>query len=144
MVAPSGCCGVHAVPKAGQSCGFFRPRRISPLMQTGDSLVCTPCTSKSRSASYARYSGRSAYPLRGMLPMPRHLRSTISKTSKISARAARLPSRPRMRLYSFSTSWRPDSSCCTVIRIPCSRSIGSKPVMTIGTRNSAAIGSYSA
>ena len=51
MVAPSGVCGVHAVPNAGQSCGFFSPLRICPLMQTGDSCVSMSSTSNSRSAS---------------------------------------------------------------------------------------------
>jgi hypothetical protein len=30
MVAPSGYSGVHWLPKAGQSVGFFRPCKISP------------------------------------------------------------------------------------------------------------------
>ncbi len=34
MVAPSGVRGVHVVPKAGQSCGFLRPRSTCPLMHT--------------------------------------------------------------------------------------------------------------
>ena len=56
MVAPRGCCGVHSPPKAGQSVGFFAPRRIRPLMQIGDSAVCTSSTSNRRSASWSRYS----------------------------------------------------------------------------------------
>src|SRR5215208_1038713 len=32
IVAPSGVCGVHSLPNAGHWCGFFSPRRISPLM----------------------------------------------------------------------------------------------------------------
>ena len=35
IVAPSGVCGVHSLPNAGQSCGFFRPLRTCPLMHSG-------------------------------------------------------------------------------------------------------------
>jgi hypothetical protein len=69
-----------------------------------------------------------------MLPTPRHLRSEISNTSKMSFRAAGLPARESTRAYWFSTTWRPDSSCRTAMRIPWRRSTGSKPVITIGTR----------
>ena len=52
MVAPSGVCGVHALPKAGQWCGFFNPCRIWPLMQIVRFLgVGCRSTSKIRSAS---------------------------------------------------------------------------------------------
>ena len=45
--------------------------------------------------------------------MPRHLRGTTRKTSLISSCAGWLPSRRTARLYWFSTSARPASSCCT-------------------------------
>ena len=71
--------------------------------------------------------------LRGCMPTPRHLRSQTSKTSSISFFDAGLPSRRTTRLYWFSTSARPASSCRTVRSTPSSMSSGSKPVMTIGT-----------
>ena len=39
IVAPSGVWGVHCVPNAGHSCGFFIPFRTSPLRHTDDSSV---------------------------------------------------------------------------------------------------------
>ena len=36
MVAPSGVCGVHCLPKAGHSLGFLRPCSTSPLMHSGN------------------------------------------------------------------------------------------------------------
>ena len=57
MGAPSGCSGVHAVPKAGHSWGFLRPRSTSPAMQSGDSSACTEATSNRRSASKAANAG---------------------------------------------------------------------------------------
>jgi hypothetical protein len=38
MGAPSGFSGVHRVPKAGQWCGFFTPRMISPLMHPASAV----------------------------------------------------------------------------------------------------------
>ena len=75
--------------------------------------------------------------------MPRHLRGTTLKIFLINSCAGWLPSRRTARAYWFSTSARPDSSCCTVISTPCKMSSGSKPVTTIGTRYFAASGKYS-
>ncbi len=71
------------------------PCRIWPLMHTDDSCVSMSSTSKSRSASWSRYScaqldSRSW----GSAPTPRHLRSQTSNTSSISCRDARIALRP--------------------------------------------------
>ena len=42
MVAPSGCRGVHSLPKAEHSAGLMAPRRTSPDMHSGDSSVWMP------------------------------------------------------------------------------------------------------
>lgn len=75
--------------------------------------------------------------------MPRQARSVTRNTLRTASCASVLPVRRTARTYWFSTSYRPDSSCRTAIRMPSSRSSGSKPVTTIGTRWRAAIGSYS-
>ena len=46
------------MPKAGQSCGFLIPRRISPLMHISGSSVAISATSKSFSASCSANSSR--------------------------------------------------------------------------------------
>ena len=68
-----------------------------------------------------------------MGPMPRQVRSPTSKTDSTVSWASRLPSRVTARTYWFSTSARPSSSCTMAIRMPSSRSSGSKPVTTMGT-----------
>ena len=112
-------------------------------MQISGSAVAMSSTAKSRSASCMRYSSRSRYPERGMAPTPRHLRSPTSKTWVTTSRAAWLPPCDPARAYWFSTSARPASSCRTAIRMPSSRSSGSKPVITIGTRWRSQSSSYS-
>ena len=66
--------------------------------------------------------------------MPRQVRSATWKTRRIASWAAVLPERRTARAYWFSTSARPSSSWRTAIRMPSSRSSGSNPVTTIGTR----------
>src|SRR4051812_18945596 len=45
MVAPRDICGVHSLPNAGQSCGFFSPLSTCPLIHKGDSRVSMSSTS---------------------------------------------------------------------------------------------------
>ena len=61
----------------------------------------------------------------------------------MSARAWGFPSRFTERAYWFSTSWRPDSSCATSMYVAWRRSIGSKPLTTMGNPYFAASSSYS-
>jgi len=83
MGAPTGCSGVHRVPKAGHSWGFFTPRMIKPLMHSVASGGASPGDAKTPGGVEIRDSGLSAKPLDGMRPMPRQLRSTTVKTSCI-------------------------------------------------------------
>jgi len=92
MVAPSGDCGVHSRPNAGQSAGFRRPWRIRPATHCSGSAGSMSVTANFRSASQAAYASRSRKPLAGMTPMPRHLRLHTSYTWSTTARAAGLPS----------------------------------------------------
>ena len=78
--------------------------------------------------------GASRQPLRGITPMPRHVRSVTSKTSSSIAFAAGLPSAGTARRYWFSTSCRPRLELHDARRMPSRMSSGSKPVTTIGTR----------
>ena len=103
-------------------------------MQADDSSVVTPPTGNRRSASNAAKRSLRRNPLFGISPIPRHLRWHTSKTSRRIARAATFPSRPTERVYWFSTSPRPLSSCRTAISVPWTMSSGSNPVTTNGTR----------
>ena len=92
--------------RPGSRHGFFRPRRTSPLMQSGG--LARWRSRRPRRAARRRARGtRSAAcsPTSGSTPTPRHLRSPTSNTSKISVarrrgcrrarRRARTGSRPR-------------------------------------------------
>ena len=80
MVAPKGCSGVHKLPKAVHSCGFFSPCKIWPEIHNGDSADWIYPTWNRFSASKAANSGLRRHPLSGIMPMPRHFRSQDSKT----------------------------------------------------------------
>ena len=134
--APRGCSGVQRVPNAGQSGGFLRPlqdvaRRCTRRTRGADD--------RSRRRSGARHRRR-ANASRRPKPLPRdHADAAPRPVADLEdlaraaccARAVPLAvdrractgSRPRCR---------PSSSAVTVIRMPWSRSSGSKPVTTIG------------
>ena len=129
--------GVHSVPNAGHSCGFFRPCSTSPGDADGR-LARRGCrsTAKRRSASKSAIRrGAAASRCAGSRRCRATSRSVTSKTSSQHAPARPGCPRPAPRgAYWFSTSCRPASSCRTRGRMPSSRSSGSNPVTTIGTR----------
>ena len=133
----AGCSGVHCVPNAGQSCGFLSPAGSGRAMHSGDSCAVTSwSTSKRCSASKAGV--RSAQPE----PLPRdHADAAplavadLEDLRTAAAAPAGLPSRRHgarvLVLHLGAACLELPAPPC---QIPCSRSSGSKPVTTIGTR----------
>ena len=93
MVAPSGCSGVQRRPNSGQSGGRRRPWSTRPLRHSAGSLTSSPPRRRRARRRSARTSARSASPLSGISPSPRHFRSATTNTSSTIRRAAVLPSR---------------------------------------------------
>ena len=144
-----------------------------PWSRPAEFAACTPCQRPGNHAASSDREDLAADAHRRFLrsrysrPSKRCSASWSRNSSRAGNRCAgsgrrraicgRTPRRPRQssvgtpgclggrtaRPYGFSTSARPASNCRSVRSTPSSRSSGSKPVMTIGTRYCAAIGSYS-
>ena len=125
------------VPNAGQSCGLFSPRSTSPLMQTLR-LAASATVARPPEDALGVEMRRTPRAAAGRSAGSRRCRATpgrtTSKTSSTMRRAGCVALAPTARAYWFSTSARPASSWRTACRMPSSRSTGSNPVTTIGTR----------
>ena len=125
------------VPNAGQS---------ARLLQAAQDLAAdahaptrgSRCRRPRRAARRRARGTRSAAgsPLFGMMPMPRHLRShDLEDLDQISSRAAGLPVGARRRARTGSRPRpAPPRAAARRASTPSSRSTGSKPVITMGTR----------
>jgi len=126
MVAPSGFCGVHSLPKAAQSLGFFSPRRIRPLMQRWDSFGLDRVDLEDPLGVVLAVLVSQLVTGLGNRSHAAPLAVADPNTSKIRFARGRLPSRLTVRAYWFVTSTRPASSCWMAMKMPSSRSSGSK------------------
>jgi hypothetical protein len=129
------------------ACRSFRTRAIVRLLQTAQHLPADadrtipewsecPPTSNNRSASCAIFLTQAGSRSRNHADAAPFAVADLEDLVDQLSWTARLPSRFTARLYWFSTSACPASSWRTVSETPSSMSIGSKPVMTIGTRYS--------
>ena len=116
IVAPSGFCGVHSLPKAGQSCGFLSPRRTCPLMHRRflrlDVVHLEQSARRRGRDIHGAACSRSWESGRRRAICGRRLR----KLRRSACCDCGLPSGRTARAYWFSTSARPASSCRTVRR----------------------------